>query len=144
MSKQSGFTLIEVMVALVIVAVGLSTISVSLSQHASNSRKLRDMTLASFIAGNTLTTLRLQPEFPDIGRSTDELEFANREWLVTTFVQESGIEGLRRADVSIAEAVNPDRNIRTVTGFVSSVRSLPRSQLPSFSGLGNSCATPCN
>lgn len=135
-SRQTGFTLVEVMVALVIVSVGLAAITVSLSQHANNSRKMRDMTLASFIAGNTLTTLRLQPDFPDVGRSTDELEYANRDWLVTTVIVESGIEGLRRADVSIADALEPDRNIRTVTGFVSAIRSLPRGQQPSYSGLG--------
>ncbi|MFK8053524.1 MAG: type II secretion system minor pseudopilin GspI [Woeseiaceae bacterium] len=135
MRSNKGFTLVEVMVALVIAALGLTAIAVSLQQHADTSRKLRDQTLALFIASNAIAEIRLEGGFPDVGRSTDEVTFANREWIVVTVIQESGIEGLRRTDVSVAEKDNPDRNLRTVAGFVSRLPTLPAATIPGYASL---------
>lgn len=134
-NQQKGFTLVEVMVALVIASLGLTAIGVSLQQHTDTSRKLRDQTMALFIASNAIAELRIEGSFPDVGTSTREVTFADREWLIVTSIQETGIEGLRRADVGVAEKVKPDRTLRTVAGFVSSSATLPSSSIPGFSGL---------
>ncbi len=132
---QIGFTLIEVMVSLVIASLGLTAIAVSLQQHTQTAMKLRDRTLAMYIASNEIATLRLAGAYPDVGRSTDEVTFADREWLVETNIQESGIEGLRRADVTISAANQPDRPVRTVAGFVSSTPGAQPGIAPSFGDL---------
>lgn len=133
---QRGFTLIEVMVALVIASLGLTALVVSLQQHTDNARRLRDRTLALYVASNAITELRLNTAFPEVGRSTDETTFADRRWQVVTVVAESGIEGLRRVDVTISEAETPDNAIRTVAGFVSNRAALPAAAVPSFDDLG--------
>lgn len=134
-AAAGGFTLIEVMVALVIASLGLAAIAVALQQHTSTAMKLRDRTLALYIASNAITTLRLSNEFPDVGRSTDELDYASREWLIETRIQESGIEGLRRIDVTISRADAPDRAVRTVAGFVSRTPQTPPGVAPVFADL---------
>lgn len=132
-TRDAGFTLVEVMIALTIAALGLAAIAVSLQQNIATAARLRDRTMALYIASNTIAELRLNAAFPDVGRSTDEVDFGDREWLVVTTVQESGIEGLRRTDVAVADSTQPDLIIRTTTGFVAQRAALPSAAKPSFS-----------
>ena len=70
-----GFTLIEVMVALVVIALGMLGVIQAVSQTASNSGYLRDKTIAHWVAMNRLTEVRLQKAAPrhrqDLRRSRD-------------------------------------------------------------------------
>ena len=134
--RQRGFTLIEVMVALIIASLGLTAVAVALQQHTDNARRLRDRTLAMYVASNAIAELRLNAAFPDVGRTTDDVEFAGRSWQVETVITESGVEGLRRADVTISDAESPDVRIRTVLGFVSNRPPLPSSAMPTYVDLG--------
>ncbi|MEN7341884.1 MAG: type II secretion system minor pseudopilin GspI [Pseudomonadota bacterium] len=133
--RQYGFTLIEVMISLVIASLALVALTTRLQLDTDTSVKLENNTMAMFIASNTIAELRISGAFPDTGRSTSDLEFASREWLVTTTVEETGIEGLRRAVVTVADSGRPDVNIRTAVGFLSQV-PVPQSSLaPRFDGL---------
>lgn len=134
--RQQGFTLIEVLVALAIASVSLIAIATELGKQADYARRMRDQTLAMYVASNAITELRLNAAFPDVGRTTDETTFANRRWQVVTVVAESGIEGLRRVDVAVSEAERPDEPVRTVAGFVTNRPSMPGAARPSFGGLG--------
>lgn len=133
--RQSGFTLMEVMVAFAIAALGFAGVAVAMSQHTDNAIKLRDRTLALFISSNAITELRLGTEFPKVGRTTEEIEYAARDWIVETVVEESGVDGLRRLLVSVSFAEQPDQRIRTTMGFISNGARIPANARPRFSQL---------
>jgi type II secretion system protein I len=76
--SNAGFTLIEVLVALVVVGLGMLAVIQTVSQTASNTSYIRDKTIAHWIAMNQLTQVRLQPSAPPIDKSSDELEMAGR------------------------------------------------------------------
>lgn len=118
-----GFTLIEVMVALAIVALGLSGLAVAMGQKADAAAGLRDRTLALYIGANEITAMRLSGQFPDAGRSEGETDFANRSWRWVMRVQETPIDSLRRIDVDVSSSVRPDTIVRTVSGFVARTRA---------------------
>lgn len=126
MTPVRGFTLIETVVALVIVALGMTAVYMQLSQFASNAIYLRDKTIASWIASNTLTELSIAPEWPETGDTEDDIEFADREWHLTIEISTTEIENLRRADVSVAPADDPERIIHRVTALIEP----PTNQLP--------------
>lgn len=113
-----GFTLIEVMVALVVVTLGMTAVYMQLSQYASNSIYLRDKTLASWIGSNTVTELSIRPSWPELGDEEIEVPFADRLWAVTIEISETEVENLRRADVSVALADRPERIIHTVSALI--------------------------
>lgn len=115
--KARGFTLIEVMVALTIVAFSLTAIAASMSQMIDASTAMRERTYASWIAQNRIAELRLANTIPDVGTSSGEIEFGNTNWEWRTVISESGIENFKRIDVSISH-VGSDYVIRTVTGFI--------------------------
>jgi general secretion pathway protein I len=113
----SGFTLIEVMVALTIVALSLTAVTASISQMINAAESMRNRTYASWIALNRITELRLAVVTPDVGASNGEVQYANTDWSWRAVVSETGVDDLYRIDVAVSLAGSDDV-IRTVTGFV--------------------------
>ena len=112
-----GFTLIEVMVALTIVAFSLTTVAASMSQMIDAANTMRDRTYASWIAQNKLAEMRLAGVFPEVSETSGEVEYGNTSWEWRAVVSETGIENFRRIDVSITQ-FDSEYVIRTVTGFI--------------------------
>jgi len=115
--SSHGFTLLEVLVALTIVALSLTAVTASMSQMIEAARTMRNRTYASWIAQNRIAELRLADAIPDVGASNGEVQFANTDWSWRAVVTETGVEDLYKIDVSVSLAGSDD-SIRTVTGFV--------------------------
>lgn len=116
--RSGGFTLIEVLAALVIVALGMLGVIQAVAQTARNGAYLREKTLAHWIAMNVITERRLMDSPPDVTETSDEVEFAGRRWRWTLTVTQTEVDSLRRMDVSVRPADAPEgRSLATVTGF---------------------------
>lgn len=116
--RHRGFTLIEVLAALVIVALGMLGVIQAVTQTASNGTYLREKTLAHWIGLNVITERRLQPSPPEVSESSDEVEFAGRRWRWTLRVTQTEVESLRRMDVSVRADDAPEGSaLATITGF---------------------------
>lgn len=115
--RSRGFTLIEVMVALVIAVLALTAVMASISQMIDAGTAMRDRTFAAWIAQNKITELRLANVEPEVSETNGEVEFAGLEWGWTATVSETGVEYLYRVDVEVSFAGSDDI-IRTVTGFI--------------------------
>jgi general secretion pathway protein I len=118
---QRGFTLLEVMVALVIVALGLMAAFGQVNQSLTVASRLRDKTLANWVALNQMTELRLlgqSGEFPAIGSRSDEVDMARNTWRFTVKVVKTPLATMRRVDISVAFADRPDTVVTTLTGFL--------------------------
>ena len=114
---SAGFTLIEVMVALVVATLALVAVMASISQMIDAGTAMRERTYASWIAQNKITEMRLANTEPEVSESNGEVEFAELEWGWTATVSETGVEFLYRVDVAVGFAGSNDV-IRTVTGFI--------------------------
>lgn len=116
-NNKSGFTLVEVMVALTIVAFSLTAIAASMNQMIDAANSMRERTYASWIAQNKIAELRLAGVTPEVSSTSGDVDFANAEWTWRAVVSETGIESFYRVDVSVSLA-GSEYNIRTVTGFI--------------------------
>jgi general secretion pathway protein I len=113
-----GFTLIEVLAALVIVALGMIAAISAVSQSARNGAYLREKTLAHWIAMNVITERRLQTSPPDVAESTGQVDFAGQRWQWTMTVTQTAVETMRRMDVSVRLADAPENSSLTrLSGF---------------------------
>lgn len=117
MKAERGFTLVEVMVALAIVALSLTAMAASMNTMIDNASTMRERTYASWIAQNKIAELRLAGELPEVGTNSGELEYGGTQWSWRTVISETGVESFMRIDVTVS-LLDSDYDIRTVTGFV--------------------------
>ena len=116
-SRENGFTLVEVMVALTIVALSLTAIAASMNQMIDAANTMRERTYASWIAQNKIAEMRLANVLPEVSSTSGEVDYAGSEWSWRAVVSETGIESFYRVDVSVSHA-GSEYIIRTVTGFI--------------------------
>jgi general secretion pathway protein I len=96
-----GFTLIEVLVALAIVAVGMAAVLGTLNSSADTIVYLRDKTFANWVALNQVATVRLTGQQPATGDSDGKVDFAGRTWVWHQTVSTTQIPGMERIDVNV-------------------------------------------
>jgi general secretion pathway protein I len=127
--RARGFTLVEVLVALMIVAVGLTALMVAVNGTARTSGFLRDKTLAQWIALNRLTEVRLN--VVKFGQNTDtgELDFGSRKWHYDTRYFDTSIASMKRVVVRVylGDAKTKGNPVAQAVGFLGSSLAPPGS-----------------
>ena len=101
--NQRGFTLLEVMVALAILALALGAMIQAGGASARNVAMLRDQTLANWVALNKVNEALLLREWPEPGIHTDTIILANREWYWELRVSKTSDPELRRLEVAVRD-----------------------------------------
>lgn len=124
MKKSSGFTLLEVMIAVTIFALIASTLSKAASVTVDNQIHLERKLLATWIAENHIVELRSTP-FDSIKKSKKDLSYAERKWLINTNVKiKKDFSGMpmplqvKEIDVSVSLEEAPDNPLQTLTTFI--------------------------
>jgi general secretion pathway protein I len=99
--RQGGFTLIEVLVALAIVAIGMAAVLSALTSSASTVLYMRDKTLANWVALNHIAEQRLKPSMPQLGNSDGDVDYAGRKWHWRQETVATAVQGMGRMDVHV-------------------------------------------
>jgi len=98
-----GFTLIEVLVALAIVAVALGAGFKAAGALANNAQRLADVSAAQWCADNQLTNLKLAKQFPGVGDSEFSCNQFGRTFRGQLAVRPTPNPNFRRVDAVIAD-----------------------------------------
>ena len=159
--SDAGFTLVEVLVALVVVAIGLAALMVAVSGTARTSGYLRDKTLAQWIALNRIAEVRLtvnklaQSATTTIGSTTGnttsgtassdarELQFAGRTWHYDTRYYDTTFQSTKRIVVRVwaGDAKTKGSPLAEATGFFGSGLSVPGNSNALDWTIGNTAGT---
>ena len=99
--RGAGFTLIEIMVALAILAIAVAAVVATVSGHVSNAAYLRDRTLAHWVAMNKVAELQVDGDWPATGTQDGESLMADREWSWRVKVSATDDDDVRRLDVNV-------------------------------------------
>ena len=120
-AESSGFTLVEVMVALAIVAIAVPALLFALFQQLDGTEYLRDRSIASWIATDRMSELRLvvakQGAVPK-GELLGETRLAERDWYWWIEQQATEIPGFIRVDVKVSLEAERTQPLHTLTAFV--------------------------
>ena len=114
--KEEGFTLIEVLVALAIVALALMAgvrVSAALTHNA---QRQSDAMLAQICADNALIQLRLSQQLPSIGVTHIACEQASQTFDVALTISTTPNPAFRRVDAQVFSAQFPVLRVTTVVG----------------------------
>ena len=96
-----GFTLIEVLVALAVLAIALGALTMAASSAARNFAHLNDRTIAHWAAMNLAAEARLARNWPGLGASSGEVQQAGRAWRWEMRVSTTVDPELRRIDIQV-------------------------------------------
>jgi general secretion pathway protein I len=99
--RARGFTLIEMVVALAVLAVAMGALISGMGRYADSAAVLREKTVALWVAHNRLTELGLEPSWPEIGKSDGDVEMAGAEWRWNVTVAETPDPRVRRVDIVV-------------------------------------------
>ncbi|MCB2020150.1 MAG: type II secretion system minor pseudopilin GspI [Rhizobacter sp.] len=102
--SAAGFTLIEVLVALAIVAITLATGIKAAGALVRNGERLAEVSAAQWCADNTLAGLKLERQFPGVGDSDFGCEQLGAAYQGRLVVRPTPNPNFRRVEAFIADA----------------------------------------
>ena len=118
--QQRGFTLVEVLVALAVVAITLSAGLQATGSLTRAATRQTDQWLAQLCAENALTRLRLVRQLPDVGDTTTACVQAGQTLQVRLAVLPTPNPNFRRVDATVEDTVDGTQvrllNLSTVQG----------------------------
>ena len=117
-SARGGFTLVEVLVALAIVAVALAAGFRSVAQSAESATALKARTLALWVAQNRLAAAQLETPAPALGERDGSEEQAGASFTWHETIIGTPNPAFRRVEINIAESSRPDYVLARLVGYV--------------------------
>jgi general secretion pathway protein I len=116
-ARGRGFTLVEVLVALAILAVALAAASRTAIAMTNSSHGLRERLLASWVAQNRLAELQARRAWPALGMREGEAEQAGLPLTWRETVQGTPNAAFRRVEISVSRRSETHR-LATLTGYL--------------------------
>lgn len=120
--RTSGFTLVEVMVAMAVVAVALPALLFTLLQQLDGAEYLRNRSIASWVAANKLAELRLVLDKAGslpTGRLQGETAMAGRDWFWWVEQQATEVPGFIRVEISVSDDLALEQSpIHRLSAFI--------------------------
>lgn len=101
--KQKGMTLLEVMLALVIMATSGVAVMNAASGALNNQAHLQNKTLALWVASNGLAELKLRKLWPAASWQRDTAEFAGTTWYLRYQTVETGDNSFKALDIEVSD-----------------------------------------
>jgi general secretion pathway protein I len=115
-NRAPGFTLIELVVALAVLAIGMTAVLHSTSQAGHAGAYLKQKTVAHWVASNRAAELAINQEWPDPGVSSGTETMANQAWRWEITVQNTVVPELRLVTIRVMLSGEEKASLVTFVG----------------------------
>ncbi len=118
--RLQGFTLLEVLIALAVLALAMGAVIKAASDYTSNQSYLRDRTLAMWVARNVLVEYQVKGEWLSVGERKGTREMGNQEWRWLARISQTEEAELRRLDVEVypLDSDDDENPVSVLSGFL--------------------------
>lgn len=118
MRQARGFTLVEILVAVAILAVALAAAGRASALATDSARDTRGRLLATWAAENRVAELRARGAFPPPMTNTISARQGTLPLILSETVSDTANPAIRRVDLAVADARDPGRTLATLTAFI--------------------------
>jgi general secretion pathway protein I len=122
-TRQLGFTLLEVLVALAVMVIAMTALWKGLAQGINVSQGLSDRVIARWVAQNRIVSRQAMGEWPDARSYSGTAQMAGRTWYWQEQVATTGQEQMRSITVSVG--VDEDSTLLSLQGFLQQPETAP-------------------
>jgi len=123
--NKQGFTLIEVMVALTIIAIALSSLIKASGNHTYSASYLKNKTLAHYVAMNEVSQLQIDKKWPDLGIKHGSAEMASIEWFWTREVNRTTSDNIHHVKFTIFADEDNRKNLTQIQVYIANPAKAP-------------------
>lgn len=117
MKNYQGFTLLEVLVALLVLGIALAAVIQSVASQADNTAYLQQKTLAHWVAQNRLAEMQIQGIWA-IGEQTDTAEMGAHIWYWRSNIETTPDPDLRRVEIFVTAEEDSKDPLAHLVGFL--------------------------
>lgn len=117
-NRAQGFTLLEVLIALAVLAIALTAVTRAASQNASISAHLRDKTFAHWVALNKATEVHASGLWPDKGRSNGSVELADRKWFWNMVIENTPDATVKKMEIEVRLIEEDENPVTHLIGYI--------------------------
>ena len=125
MKRRGGFTLVEILVALAIIAIALTAGMRALAQATDTASALKARTLALWVAQNRLAAAQIATPWPALGNYSGEAAQAGTSFVWQANVTTTPNPTFRRIEITVAQPDSPDYALARLTGFIGNPEPRP-------------------
>lgn len=101
--QHTGFTLLEVLVALAILAIAITALVKGSNDHTANAAYLRERSIASWVASNELAKLQLARQWPGLGKRDGKADMGGISWRWQAEVGETPDKDVRKLKITVSQ-----------------------------------------
>ncbi len=116
-AADSGFTLLEVMVALAVAAIGLSAVAKSMTTNVDVSSRLKLRTLGTWVASNRMAEMRMYRQFNNAGGGSGEAKMGGLVWRLEEQYSTTPDPDISRIEIRVFQG-REGRAVASLTGYI--------------------------
>lgn len=116
--RQHGFTLIEIIIALVVISVALGAVIATTGNSVKHGAHIKEKTIALWLAQNTIAEVNIKQQWLSAGTQSSDEKMAGKQWLIKRMVSQTPDINIKKMDVAVFSDQAAENKVLTLTTYI--------------------------